>query len=64
LITVKGNDLEIDVKNNFKRTDETERTGIGVANLEHRLRLFYPGHIMTSDSHGDEYHVNLNLKLS
>jgi LytS/YehU family sensor histidine kinase len=64
LIVVNGRNLEIDVKNNFKQ-QETERNGIGLTNLEHRLRLFYENaHTMTTDSNGDEYHVNLKLRLS
>lgn len=64
LITVNGPNLEIDVKNNFKQ-QETERSGIGLTNLEHRLNLFYENaYTMKTDSAGDEYHVNLKLRLS
>ncbi len=66
LILVNGDDLEIDVKNNFKKLqDETERSGIGLSNLENRLDLFYRNnHQMNVDVAGDDYHVNLKLKLS
>lgn len=65
VISVNGNDLEIDVKNNFKVQEATGRNGIGLANLENRLHLFYPGsHSMKVDVTGEEYHVNLKLALS
>lgn len=65
-ILVNGNELEIDVRNNFKKFDEgSDRNGIGLANLEKRLDLFYPGaHTMNAESIGDDYHVNLKLNLS
>lgn len=70
-IVVKGNDLEMDVKNNFKTmTEENQRNGIGLINLERRLELFYPGsYTMKVDTEGsltdrtDRYHVNLKLRL-
>lgn len=65
MIVVNGNDLEMDVKNNFKKlADETQRNGIGLVNLERRLELFYPKkHSMKVESHGDDYHVRLKLQL-
>lgn len=66
MITVKGDDLEMDVRNNFKKlADDTQRNGIGLMNLERRLELFYPNsHTMKGESTGDDYHVNLRLRLS
>ncbi|HMJ70084.1 MAG TPA: histidine kinase [Cyclobacteriaceae bacterium] len=65
-INVSGNDLEMDVKNNFKTvTDDTQRNGIGLVNLERRLDLFYPkAHSMKVETTGDYYHVNLKLRLA
>jgi LytS/YehU family sensor histidine kinase len=65
-VTVDGNDLEIDVRNNFKTLpSETQRKGIGLVNLERRLDLFYPNsHEMKVETVGDDYHVNLKLRLS
>jgi two-component system LytT family sensor kinase len=64
VISVRGNDLGIDVKNNFKKPESSERNGIGLLNLEHRLNLFYKGkYTMTNNISGNEYHVNLKLKL-
>lgn len=65
VITVNGHDLEIDVKNNFKRRAEQEqRNGIGLSNLQQRLDLFYPRtHTMKVDAFDDDYHVNLKLNL-
>jgi two-component system LytT family sensor kinase len=65
-ITVNGNEVEMDVKNNFKKlADETQRNGIGLMNLERRLELFYHNsHAMKVKSAGDDYHVNLKLGLS
>lgn len=65
-IRINGSDLEMDVRNNFKRfAGETQRNGIGLVNLERRLELFYPNsHTMKVESPGDDYHVNLKLRLS
>ncbi len=65
-ITVNGADLEIDVKNNFKKSgDEEYRDGIGLSNLQQRLDLFYPNaHTMKVKASNDDYHVNLKLRLS
>ncbi len=65
VIVVNGSDLQIDVKNNFKQNEETERNGIGLTNLEHRLNLFYENaHTMKADLVGDEYQVHLKVRLS
>ena len=65
-IWIVSNDIEIDVKNNFKKTTgEDQRNGIGLTNLQQRLDLFYPDvHTMKVDAFDDEYHVNLKLRLS
>jgi two-component system LytT family sensor kinase len=65
-IAVNGADLEINVKNNFKKSgDEEYRDGIGLSNLQQRLDLFYPNaHTMKVDAFNDDYHVNLKLRLS
>ena len=65
LVIVNDQDLEIDVKNNFKKTENEDRNGIGLSNLENRLNLFYKNnHVMKVDALGDDYHVNLKLRLS
>jgi len=66
VITVNGNDLEMDVRNNFKNgVNESDRTGIGLTNLERRLNLFYAkAYTMTVQPTADDYHVNLKLRLS
>lgn len=91
-VRVREGEVEMDVRNNFKRKGadgvtglregnnevrggssdvfgdikpEQERSGIGLANLERRLNLFYPNaHTMTVESTGDDYHVNLKLRVS
>ena len=65
-IVVNGQDLDMDVKNNFKNLpEETERNGIGLTNLERRLDLFYPGdYSMKASAFHDDYHVKLKLRLS
>lgn len=66
VIVVNGDDLEIDVMNNYKKpTDNEERNGIGLSNLQNRLDLFYRGrHTIAVDVTAENYHVNLKLRLS
>ncbi len=65
-VEIAGNQLEIQVRNNFRSPELTEgRVGIGLRNLERRLHLFYPEKFkMSVRSEAGEYEVNLKLDLS
>jgi LytS/YehU family sensor histidine kinase len=64
IIVVDDENLEIDVRNNFKKIENEERGGIGLSNLENRLNLFYKNnYVMKVDALNDDYHVNLKLRL-
>ena len=60
--------LELSIGNNKGRMDhigDLERSGIGLANVQRRLELIYPGkHRLEIDDTGAEFHVKLTLELT
>ena len=66
-LTITTNDISLSVKNNFKLKKEPlpeQRGGIGLANLQRRLELFYPGkHRLQVQQTDTLYDVQLQISL-
>jgi sensor histidine kinase YesM len=66
-LTVRQGVLTFQVKNKFcndSNGDKEESSGIGLSNVQSRLKLLYPGsHDLKIHSSGDEFDINLTLKL-
>ena len=64
-ITIKGNDLDFWVENKIENhKKDPENSGIGLTNIESRLKQLYPNaHLLTITETDSIYSVHLNLKL-
>ncbi|MDI1256665.1 MAG: histidine kinase [Flavobacterium sp.] len=64
-IVIKDNDLDFLVENRIeKKNVNTKNSGIGISNIENRLKLLYPdSHTLIISEEDNTYKVLLNLKL-
>lgn len=65
-LKVAGNQLELAVKNKYKKSKaiKDKTSGIGLANVRRRLELLYPdSHVLTVDPEDDWFNIHLHLTL-
>ncbi|GAB4036379.1 sensor histidine kinase [Spirosoma jeollabukense] len=62
-VQVEGTNLRLMVANSKPLTEPSKPGGLGLANVQRRLSLLYPGHELLIDSKVDSYTVNLILPL-
>ena len=65
-LSVINNELRFEVKNKFEESDavKDKTSGIGLANVQRRLELLYPGkHVLKIDKQPGWFNVNLLISL-
>lgn len=64
ILKLTQNDFEISVKNQIKRSANTAKGGVGLKNMEERLRLMHPGKFeLNFNEVNNEFHSNLKIRF-